>query len=161
MDFYIRRDARKWFEEIRVDLDIDFDAYYFCLMAGIATKRKRSMNVGETAQLVDYYPGEYKKRGRLLVALFLRRELDYLNVDLEERTAVRETLANLVDPLSQSYLSDEAVREFNKYAHGGFDVLQEWFDDKPRTLDTFLRIFRLRVEATLGTVGRAEGEQAI
>lgn len=158
MDFFIRKDARKWFGEIKNDLDIDFDAYYFCFVAGIASGHKRKMAASETAQLVDYFPGDYKNRGRLLVALFLRRELDDLGVDLNERAAVRGALSNLVDPASRNFLTDTGVREFNKYAHHGFDVLQEWFGDKPRTLDTFLRIFRLHVQRELDSSDSAPRE---
>lgn len=40
------------------------------------------------------------------------------------------------------YLSGEGVREFNKYAHGGHEVLLEWFEYRPRSLETFLLLSR-------------------
>ena len=30
------------------------------------------------------------------------------------------------------------MEEINHYAAGGFDILTDWFDDRPRHLETFL-----------------------
>jgi len=157
MDFAIRKDAREWFKDIRVDFAAlpgtasapDFDAFYFCFIAGIAAKRKKDVPATETAALVENYPGPYRNRGPLLIALFLSRELDSLGVDIAEKKRVHAQISRLVDPGVSNHLSDDGVREFNKYAHGGYEVLLDWFDDRPRSLETFLRTFKLRVESAL------------
>ena len=146
MDFAVREEARTWFKEIRPDLTIDFDIFYFCFIAGIKMVRKEDATSSDTASLVDYFPGAYKTRGRLLVALFLSRELNFLGVTIDEREIVHREIAKLVNPDAPNHLSDDGVREFNRYAHGGYDVLREWFDDRPRTLETFLRMFYLRIQ---------------
>ena len=146
MDFAIRKDARDWFQHIsrergnkeKGQLDLDFDIFYFCFIAGIRWGRKHDLPASGTASLVDNYPGQYKTRGRLLVALFLSCELERLGIALDERSTVYEQIAKLVDHGSPNHLSDEGVREFNRYAHGGFDVLIEAFEEQPRSLDTFL-----------------------
>ena len=155
MDFAIRKDAREWFRDIsrergnkdRGQLDLDFDIFYFCFLAGIRWGRKQEPPASDTAALVDNYPGNYKTRGRLYVALFLGCELERLGVSLEERKTVYEQVSRLVDHSSPNHLSDEGVREFNKYAHGGFDVLIELFEERPRSVDTFLIEFWQRVSA--------------
>lgn len=157
MEFRIIRDARKWFRDIREELTAppgkapspDFDAFYFCFIAGVTEMRKKDVSSGETAELVDYFPGPYKNRGRLLVSLFLSKELEYLGVSLIERDTVRKEISRLVQPDAPNHLSDEGVREFNKYAHGGYEVLLDWFDDRPRVLETFLRVFRKKIETAL------------
>ena len=150
MEFRVRKDARdKWFKHIHSRLKApagtpsapDFDVFYFCFIAGITEKRKKDIPTAETAELVENFPGPYKSRGRLLVSLFLGKELEYLGVPLEEKRTVHAEISRLVQPEAPNYLSDEGVREFNKYAHGGYEVLLDWFDDKPRTLETFLRGF--------------------
>lgn len=146
MDFAIRKDARDWFKDVRSDLTIDFDAFYFCFIAGITATRKKDVAAADTAALVENFPGPYKNRGRLLIALFLSRELDYLGVTMKEKKAVHAAISRLVDPDATNHLSDDGVREFNKYAHGGYDVLLGWFDDRPRSLETFLRAFRRKIE---------------
>ena len=153
MEFRIRRDARDWFKGIRRDLTAppgtpsapDFDAFYFCFIAGIVERRKEEATTGDTAELVDNFPGPYRSRGRLLVGLFLSKELEYLGVDLTEKQTVHAQISRLVQPEAFNFLSDEGVREFNKYAHGGYEVLLDWFDDRPRALEAFVRGFRRRV----------------
>ena len=150
MEFRIRKDARDWFKDIRPSLTApsgttsapDFDGFYFCFMSGITRIRKKEASTVDTAELVENFPGPYKSRGRLLVGLFLRTELQYLGVALNEKKTVHAEISRLVHPEAPNYLSDEGVREFNKYAHGGFEVLLDWFEDRPRALETFLRGFR-------------------
>jgi hypothetical protein len=151
MDFALRKDAREWFRDIRGELDLDFDPYYFCFIAGVTASppRKKEVLSAETAALVDNFPGPYKSRGYQLVALFLSRELDYLGVTMTEKKAVRTAISGLVDHSAPNHLSDDGVREFNRYAHGGYEVLLEWFDDRPRSLETFLRTFKRKVDAAL------------
>ncbi|MDE0534635.1 MAG: hypothetical protein OXI01_24770 [Albidovulum sp.] len=109
--------------------------------------RKKEVGGSDTRVLVDNFPGPYKIRGRLLVGLFLSRELEYLGVVMSEKRAVNTAISKLVDPDAQNFLSDVGVREFNKYAHGGYDVLHlDWFNGVPYSLETFLRTFRRKIE---------------
>lgn len=159
MEFRIMKEARNWFRDIQPSLKApsgttsapDFDAYYFCFLSGITEMRKADPTTSETAELVDYFPGPYRSRGRLLVSLFLSEELKYLGISLNEREPVHSVISRLVLPTSQNFLSDEGVRQFNKYAHGGYEVLLDWFDDHPRTLETFLRSFRVKVKNSLSS----------
>ncbi|WP_266029791.1 hypothetical protein [Brucella intermedia] len=148
--FRIRSDARLWFKDLREKaFKTDFDSFYFCFMAGITAKRKQSVPLDETAELVSYFPDRYNARGKLLVGLFLTRELEALGVTMQDRREVHSTIAQLVTPDAPNFLSDNGVREFNKYAHGGYEQLLDWFDDRPRSLETFLRAYKRRVDAGL------------
>jgi len=158
MEFRIRKDARDWFKHIKKELTAppgtpsapDFDAFYFCFIAGICAMQKRDAPAAETAELVENFPGPYRNRGRLLIGLFLSRELELLGVALTDQRTVHTEISRLVHPEASNYLSDEGVREFNKYANGGYEVLLEWFDDRPRVLATFVRAFRHKVSLALG-----------
>ena len=157
MDFAIREEASDWFKDIRGSFEApqgtknharDFDAFYFCFVAGIAMRRKKVPMAGAARPFVENFPGPYRARGKLLVALFLARELEYLGIALTNKEKVRTAIARLVRPEAPNDLSDDGVREFNKYAFGGYDVLFEWFDgDRPRSLETFLRVFKQRLDA--------------
>jgi hypothetical protein len=150
--FRIRDDARTWFKDLfdRKEFKIGFDPFYFCFIAGIAAKRKLSLPQDDTPELVDYFPEHYNgTRAQTLVALFLARELEQLGVRMDEKRAVHAAIANLICYGSPNHLSDEGVKEFNRYAHGGFDVLLEWFDDRPRSLETFVRAFKRHIDAQL------------
>ena len=163
MDFFIRKKARRWFRDIRGEFNAlpgaraapDFDAFYFCFIAGITMNRKESLPPEGTAQLVPGFPEAYKSRGGLLVSLFLSHELKSRGVDPTERQRVRDVLSELVQSQSQNFLSDDGVREFNKYSFGGFDVLLDWFDDRPISLETFLQAFKHKID---GTFAAKEGE---
>lgn len=157
--FRLRLDARQWFKDLRDQrvFRTDFDAFYFCFIAGVATKRKEAVPLDETAELVAYFPDKYGPRGKVLLGLFLKSELEMLGVSMDERRDVHSTIARLVDTQG-NFLSDEGVREFNKYAHGGYEQLIEWFDDKPRSLETFLRGFKNRIDST--KAGQTESETA-
>ena len=155
MDFFIRRTARDWFRDIWDEFSAlpgtkaapNFDAFYFCFIAGIVANQKRDLPADETAQLVPEFPGAYKSRGALLVALFLNREVHSQGVPLADRKRIHDDISKLIDPRAANHLSDYGVREFNKYSFGGYDVLREWFDgDRPRSLETFLRTFKLKLD---------------
>lgn len=150
--FRVREDARTWFKELRErerTFRTDFDTFYFCFMAGIAARKKRAMPNEKTAELVSYFPDRYQGRGKLLIALFLTRELKELGLQAGERHAVHQAVAQLVSSESSNNLTGKGVNEFNKYAHAGFDVLLDWFDDKPRSLETFVRAFKRKLDAEL------------
>jgi hypothetical protein len=82
----------------------------------------------------------------LLVSLFLSRELQFLGITMAEKRTIHSAIARLVNPDAPNYLSDEGVREFNKYCHGGYEVLLEWFEYRPQSLETFLRTFKRRLD---------------
>ena len=147
--FRLRKDARDWFKELKDQkvFKIDFEAYYFCFMSGIAEKRKKEVSLDETAELVDHFPAQYKSRGKLLIGLFLKTELEILGVSMDDRQNVRSEIGRLVTPESQSCLSDEGMQEFNKYAHGGYEQLKEWFEERPHSLEDFLRSYKKKIDA--------------
>lgn len=149
MAFRLRRDARdqlfRHFLHPKKQIGLDFDIYYFCLMAGLSTSRKRDAGQLDIVDLVQGFPGPYREKGRLIVGVFLSSELNGLGIDRSDRKQVHDALRSLVSPASPSYLSDEGEREFNKYAHGGVDVLAEWFGEPPQTLETFLPTFRSKI----------------
>jgi hypothetical protein len=149
MPFRLRKDAKDWFKGIADDFSLDFDIFYFCLMAGLATRRKAFPSANEATDLAQDFPGEYRSRGRIIVALLLTRELQELGVKFEERATLHKEIAKLIDPLSSAHLSTPGMEEINHYAAGGFDILTDWFDDRPRHLETFLPQFQRQLKTAL------------
>ena len=74
---------------------------------------------------------------------------------MEEKRSVHSAIAALVSPETLTHLSDNGMKEFNRYAHGGFEVLSDWFDDRPRSLETFLGGFKRNVDARMNLEGLA------
>lgn len=159
--FRIRIDAKKWFKHLRDDgFSTDFDSFYICFLVGVLSgTRKESVATADTAELVDYFPDRFRERGRLLVGVFLATELNMLGVQMKEKKIVHNAIARLVKPDSLTYLSDEGVKLFNSYAHGGFERLLDWFDEKPMKLETFLRELPRYVRDNTGAAVQGEAAQ--
>jgi hypothetical protein len=154
MPFRLRNDTANFFRHIAGNYDLDFDKYYFCLMAGLAAKRKADVPASQTSEIVDHFPGEYRSRGRGIVALFLSRELEAMGISKSNRHALDSAIAQLVDPLSPSHLSDLGMRELNRYSYGGYEVLTEWFDEEPRVFEAFLPVYKEKLAQTVTTTAR-------
>lgn len=148
-DFRLLKDARTWFKSLTTKdggFGIDFEIYYFCLMAGLASGKKRvELSTTETAELVQHFPGRYKEKGKVIVGLFLARYLSSLGVDLKDKKQAHLQISKLISPTSPNYLSDEGMKELNKYAAGGYDEIIDWFEDSPKTLESFLRTFASKI----------------
>lgn len=138
MPFQLRQGTRDWFTHIEGDLDVKFDMYYFCLIAGLLEGEKRNVASDKTSELVSNFPGPYREKGRFIVALFLGRELRSLGVNFSERETLHNQISRLVDSRAPSRLSSEGMRRMNEYSYGGLDVLKEWFEEEPRSLEEFL-----------------------
>lgn len=158
--FRIRKTAKSdFFKYISKDykskgFDIDFDILYFCFMASMAAGGRKTdkdeIPTKDTDELVEYFPEKYSdRRGKLLIALFLSKELELLGVDMTEKKTVYGVISRLVSPNAPSHLSDEGIVEFNRYVYGGLDVLYEWYESPPRSLDSFLRKFKEEIDINL------------
>lgn len=142
--FQLRLDVDNWFSNINKEktqqIQTDFDLYYFCLMMGLATKSKN--NPGERYKcrdFIDYFVSDYKSQQNLIIGLLIRAELENLGISLEEKDAAKKQLLKLIDPSSQTNLTDEGIDKMNGYASGGFDYLREKMGSKPYHLEDFLQ----------------------
>ena len=143
MPFRLRIDTRKWFKNIEKEFKLDFDMWYLCFIAGLATYRKEDVLSEQTTELVDNFPGLYREKSRVIVALFLSRELKEMGIRFTERKVLHKEIRKLLDPLSPSQLSDIGQKEINRYSYGGFEEITEWFPDRPRKMETFLPMYHL------------------
>jgi hypothetical protein len=150
LGFELRQDAKRWFKAFDRDIKekniILFDLYYFCLIPGFIAKR-RNINIhsNEVDELFRDFPSVFRPRGELLVGLLINTELSRIGIDLKERTFVYSKISELVIT-SPPYLSNEGVKRMNEYAHGGFDVLCERMDERPQSLETFVRKYHRLIQ---------------
>ncbi len=139
MPFRLRKDTRHWFQDISGDFVVDFDMYYLCLVAGLSAGGRRiDIKSTETTELVDYFPGPYKETNRIIISLFLATEIERMGVSTDDREAVHKQISKLVDPRTPSQLSEEGMKLMNQISYGGFDMLTEQFEDRPRSTEVFL-----------------------
>jgi hypothetical protein len=140
MKFVFPREARSgFFKHIVGEFKLTFDMYYLCLIAGLTARRRETPS--DASDLVDNFPDAYESRGKLIVALFLARELADMSVKMTDRQSVHKAVAQLVS-IQSPYLSDHGMREFNRYMYGGYLLLTERFPEKPRSLETFLPLYK-------------------
>lgn len=135
--FKLPKEADNWFSNIRKYMNMDFDMYYFCLMAALAKGEKECRSV-ETRDLLASFPKEYRSASKLIVALLLRIELDKMGVSLHDKRAMHDTIKKYIEPISPTYLSDEGQKVINQYAIRGVAILQEEYGEKPYTIEAFL-----------------------
>lgn len=150
MGFELRQDAKRWFKafdrEIKQKTIILFDLYYFCLIPGFVTRHRNiEIHSDDVDEMTRDFPTVFRSRGELLVGLLINTELSRMGIDLKERTSVYSTISELVIT-SHPYLSNEGIKRMNQYAHGGFDVLCERMDERPRSLETFVRKYHLLIQ---------------
>ena len=151
MPFRLREDTRKWFGDIDSLFKNDFDIYYFCLMAGLATGRKETVPTSEAKEFVNNFPGLYRSRKGVIISLFLSKELDIMGIRMSEKSQVRAEIARLINPQDPSGLSNDGMREINRYSYGGYDVLaNEWFDERPRAIEVFLPMYKRKLDEAIG-----------
>jgi hypothetical protein len=150
--FRLLKSAEHWFRHIKSDFKDEnaplFEMYYICLTAGLALNKKDTTGVltSDTRELVDYYPGQFKEVGRLITALFLSKQIEALGIDMSERKSLHTEIHKLVEPLQPNQLSKYGQDEINRYSYGGFEALQEWFEDPPRQMETFLPLFKMLLD---------------
>lgn len=144
MAFRLMKDALSWFGDLKNSklITLDFDIYYFCLIAGLITRTKSDVPQSMTYDLVQYFPGDYGDKGKIIVSLFLKTEIEEMGISIDNKKSVYKCISKLIKHNSQTYLSDFGEKEINKYANGGFQQLVEWFPDKPRTIESFLPLYK-------------------
>jgi hypothetical protein len=147
LGFELRHDAKRWFKAFEKEKTlILFDIYYFCLIPGFITKRRNlEIHSEDVDEMTRDFPSVFRSRGELLVGLLIDTELSRLGIDLKERKSVYSTISELVIT-SPPYLSNEGIKLMNQYAHGGFDVLCERMDERPRSIETFVRKYYLLIQ---------------
>lgn len=140
MAFRLGKDAKEWFKYIRPQMDYDFDIYYLCLMVGLKKNQdqKKDISQSDSTELTEDFPGDYRSKGRLIIGLFLLTEIKNLGINIGEREAINKNIRRYLDINSPSKLSNEGIKEMNKYSNGGFEALSEHFEERPRTLEAFL-----------------------
>lgn len=144
--FRLRTDARAWFSQIQKfeQFKVDFDFYYLCLMAGLASGYVNEE--APTTEMVEAFVEEYKPASRFLIGLLVIAEMKKGGIDMSERTAVRTLFKRLVDPHSPNQLTDDGMRRMNAYASGGYDFLAERRETKPFSGEEFLRDYVQLIE---------------
>jgi hypothetical protein len=145
-DFRLRQETKDWFSHIKDQKTIkflDFDIYYLCLMMGFASSRysNPAKQISDYSDFISYFVQDYRPYQTLIIGLLLRAELSRLGIDINEKDEIRKLLLELVDPNTQTKLTDKAMDRMNEYASGGYDYLSEQLDSKPYHVEDFVTTY--------------------
>jgi hypothetical protein len=145
MHFRLRQDTQEWFKKIsdKKPIDTMFDLYYFCVMLGLAANRTSvpSKRCPEYSDFIDNFVSAYRPNQRIIIGLLIRAELGRFGISIDEKDEVSRLLLDLVDPNTQTNLTDTGIEKLNEYASGGFDYLSEVQETKPYHAEEFLRSY--------------------
>ena len=143
--FRLRSDAQSWFSEIAdaPPFRTKFDAYYLCLLAGLASGRATELAgaVHPATDLVEKFVEDYRPASRLIIGLLVTAELRKSGIDVTEKAQVRALFKRLVDSESPNSLTESGMRRLNAYASGGYEYLAEQRDMKPYTAEEFIQSY--------------------
>ncbi len=158
--FRLPKDAVDFFKELRKNkrFSLQFDIIYFCFIAGIAENKKRpDMKQADLSDVVDEFPISYKSKRSLLVSLLIHRTITSMGIPLSDKKQVNDLLCKLIDPHSKTFMTDEAMKEFNYYVYGGYDVIRKWFSSKPTELSSFLIEYKINLDRILNNPEQSVG----
>lgn len=151
--FKIRSDANKFFSSLikprAGGLELQFDAYYICLLAGLKMGRQdMNLSSSRTTDLVKEFPGPYRQRQYLILATVIEHHLRRQGVNFGNKEVVATQIAQITDAQDNTRLSIEGFGIFNSYASGGFDVIKdEWLTESPKTLESLLPLIVQKLHA--------------
>jgi hypothetical protein len=141
--FRMRDDAENWFSNIKnkkTVIKTKFDRYYYCLMIGLASGHysEPTQRCKDCTDFVDDFVKEYQAQQKLIIGLLVRAELADSRISLNDKEETRKLLLDLIDPTSQTNLTDYGMDRMNAYSSGGYDYLSEHLDSKPHYVEDFL-----------------------
>lgn len=139
----MRDDAENWFSNIRDQkavIKTKFDCYYYCLMIGLASGHYSdpAQRCKDYSDFVNDFVKEYQAQQKLIIGLLVRTELADSRISLNDKEETRKLLLDLIDPTSQTNLTDYGMDRMNAYSSGGYDYLSEHLDSKPYHVEDFL-----------------------
>lgn len=122
-----------------------FDAYYACLVLGLAHKKIGTADMLEGSVFIPNYPTEYEAYREYIAGLLVDAEVTALHSEDYSERQLEKSIAKLLQVASPTRLSTEGMHILNLYAAGGFELLQSKMGSKPSDPSNFL----IRYQAVL------------
>lgn len=124
-----------------------FDAYYLCLLVGLA-KKKISPDplLLESGEFIDYYPESYVSSRDYISGLLIATELERLDIVKEDAASLQKLMLHYVDYESPTRLSKSGLDMLNQYAARGMEIMQDTMSGKPINLEILLREYFMLFE---------------
>lgn len=123
-----------------------FDAYYLCLLVGLAKKKISPDPSLLDSEFIDYYPEPYAASRDYIAGLLIATELERLDIVKEDAASLQKLMLHYVDYESPTRLSKHGLDILNQYAARGMEVMQGTMSGKPINLEILLREYFMHFE---------------
>jgi len=142
MSFRLSRRARAYFTQIddhskTGTFDSVWDKYYLCLMVGFK-ERKLGEEPPQEDIFINEFIQDYRDQRFQIISGLVLAEAKRQGIPLDDEIKLRDLMLELLDHLSVTALTDDGHKLMNRYAEGGFQIIQERIPD-PSEFDAFLR----------------------
>lgn len=132
MSFKMRPEVDDWFAkvvQIKGATAPKWDAYYLCLMMGLA--KGRAEEPVHAVEFVDYFVNDYRPAQNTIIGMLIAVEARVHGVDLGNRASIRTLLLDYVSPNAPVGLTPAGFERLNWYANGGFNEIVSRYPDRP------------------------------
>jgi hypothetical protein len=128
MSFHLPSRARKFFHvvtERNPRKYLMFDSWYLCALLGLRERTLGDAAELETDAFLPAYPEDYRLQADFIAGLLIDAEIDRNRVDTERKADVEQQMILLLEPSRSTGLSDKGSELLNRYAAGGFFILED------------------------------------
>lgn len=128
MSFHIPTRARKFFQVVTERNQrkyLMFDSWYICALIGLRERRLGSLEDVEGDAFLPSYPDDYRLQADYIAGLLIDAEIERNRVDVSRKTDVEQQMILLLEPSQPTGLSVKGSELLNRYAAGGFEVIED------------------------------------
>ena len=116
-----------------------FDAFYACLLLGLARETLGKEEVLEGDPFVVGYPEDFRQSREFIAGLIVETELRRLDTEYYSERDFEREIAKLLDLNEPTRLSNSTgITCANLYAAGGFEYMRDALQPKPTSVEDFL-----------------------
>lgn len=138
MSFLLGQSGRSFFHSIVSPTRFRmFDAFYCCLMVGLAAREVGTADDLDAEPFLANYPDDMRAQADLIAGLLIDAELERKQILPDDKEAIEKEMTKLIDPTSTSRLNAEGDKLLNLYAAAGFALLKDKLMP-PADLEDFL-----------------------
>lgn len=146
--FILPKNCRKYFQNIfdpknkdGTKLNLYFDEYYFCLLAGLSCGKYDSEPELDSTSQMDEYPAEYEECRDYVAGLLIATEAELIGIPQTDAVGLERLMVTYIDSTSKTRLNGNAKRRLNQYASRGMGLIREKLGGTPYKLEMFLLDF--------------------
>ena len=142
------KESDKWFRDIiqASPFTTLLDHWYVCCLVGML--KSNDKDPIEPIDITRKFSAEFGDSRRIIVGLLILTEIKKNNLDITNDDEIKELLIKIIEPNSDSNLTDYGFDRLNKYAYGGLQTLTKEYitNARPTSTESFLQFYSKKIE---------------